>query len=343
MRFTASSAILTVLSLLARNAGARFAVRRADVVIAEATGNSSLFQRTLASASFEYIWTPSSDCCATGDPNSSGGCTDGTASISLLATTPDGGDKAEFSMNGGAGVGFDGTKKCPPNGNVCWSGTTGMSLTAPVNTINVAFGFNASEIKATKGSVLTFEFTGIPGNHTVTQSSFAAPCQPLANGFDSGWIEILANTTTLPTWKLTVTDDSKPIWFYCKQLLPQPHCSGGMVGVINVQPGENSFKAFQAKAATDTAPGQAQGGLVGVGASAAGQPDVGSGATQFLGAAAGTASGGASGSAPAASGASAAPSGSATAPATGAALALGVSFKHLAFLFGVFAGGAMVL
>lgn len=128
-----------------------------------------------------------------------------------------------------------------------------------------------------------------PGNHSVTQSSFASPCEPLAGGFDSGWIEIPAGTTvtTPPTWSLTITNDQKvccpsaslrpvfdvfshqPIWFYCKQLKTAPHCtagklyrvrvmrgtepfSPGMVGAINVQPGPNSLDAFQtaAKAAT---------------------------------------------------------------------------------------------
>ncbi|KAJ7096009.1 Cupredoxin [Mycena crocata] len=199
------------------------------------------------------------------------------------------------------------------------------------------FQFNPSQIKAPKGTVVTFEFSGIPGNHSVTQSSFASPCQPLAGGFDSGWIEILANTTTLPTWELTVTDDSKAIWFYCKQLQLSPHCTAGMVGAINVQPGENTFEAFQGKAKGDSAPGQGQNGLVGVGASASAQPNVGSGATQHLGAALGGASAGASGGA--ASGTGAPPAESST---PSGALALGINFSVVA-LFGVFAAGAMIL
>ena len=36
------------------------------------------------------------------------------------------------------------------------------------------------------------------------------------------------------------------IWFHCKQLAPQPHCTAGMVGGINVPgSGQFSFAAFQ--------------------------------------------------------------------------------------------------
>ncbi|KAJ6530270.1 hypothetical protein B0H19DRAFT_1041018 [Mycena capillaripes] len=167
--------------------------------------------------------------------------------------------------------------------------------------------FIPNTITAPNGTVVTFKFSGIPGNHSVTQSSFDSPCQPLEGGFDSGWIEILTNSTdgTLPEWSVTITNDQTPIWFYCKQLKPVQHCTSGMVGAINVKPGEKSFSSFQAVAvaATSVAPGQAQGGLVGVGASASEEPVVPSAfATLFLGASAtatapaGSGSGSASGS-----------------------------------------------
>ncbi|KAJ7722105.1 hypothetical protein B0H14DRAFT_3520417 [Mycena olivaceomarginata] len=160
------------------------------------------------------------------------------------------------------------------------SGTTGGPLQFIPNTIT-----------APNGTVVTFKFSGIPGNHSVTQSSFDSPCQPLEGGFDSGWVEILRNSTdgTLPEWSVTITNDQTPIWFYCKQLKPVQHCTSGMLGAINVKPGEKSFSAFQAvaAAATSVAPGQAQGGLVGVGASASEEPVVPSAfATLFRGASA---------------------------------------------------------
>ncbi|KAJ7055973.1 hypothetical protein C8F01DRAFT_1029509, partial [Mycena amicta] len=110
--------------------------------------------------------------------------------------------------------------------------------------------FSPNTITAANGSVVTFVFSGIPGNHSVTQSTFDAPCTSFKGGFDSGWVAILANTTTLPTWDLTITNDQIPIWFFCKAPLPAPHCNAGMVGVINVKPGANSIGAFAQKAQT---------------------------------------------------------------------------------------------
>ncbi|CAK5273434.1 unnamed protein product [Mycena citricolor] len=232
------------------------------------------------------------------------------------------------------------------------------------------FQFIPSSITATNGSVVTFQFTGNPGNHSVTQSSFADPCNPLSGGFDSGWIFLNSTSVTAaqsPTWELTITDDSKrgalvpfrmsvqsitdaafptAIWFYCKQLKPSPHCKAGMVGSINAPASGNTYSSFKANAVAFTAtPGQAQGGLVGVGASASAVPVLPSAAT--------LAPGTLTGSAPAASatapGASSAASGSASAsasasPTSGAAGAasLGGSAQALALLV-VFATGGFML
>jgi hypothetical protein len=47
-----------------------------------------------------------------------------------------------------------------------------------------------------------------PGNHSVTQSSFAAPCTPLTGGFDSGLIFTPAGVTGFAEWNLTITNAS---------------------------------------------------------------------------------------------------------------------------------------
>ncbi|KAJ7096008.1 Cupredoxin [Mycena crocata] len=200
------------------------------------------------------------------------------------------------------------------------------------------FQFNPNQITAANGTVITFQFSGIPGNHSITQSTFDSPCEPMPGGFDSGWVLIAANTSTLPTWELTITNDATPIWFYCKQLLPSPHCIAGMVGVINVKPGANSFSAYQQKAMSASESGQGQGGLVGVGASASALPNVGSGATQFLGSSASATAPGGSGAASGSGGAGASNTGT-----TGGAVSLGLNINLLVLLFGVLAGGAMVL
>ena len=52
-----------------------------------------------------------------------------------------------------------------------------------------------------------------PGNHTVTQSTFANPCELEAGGFDSGWVFVPAGEKVIPEWNLTITDDSKRLSF----------------------------------------------------------------------------------------------------------------------------------
>lgn len=124
-----------------------------------------------------------------------------------------------------------------------------------------------------------------PGNHSVTQSTFADPCDLAPGGFDSGWVFIpptpaLSDT---PEWNLTITDDTKresypfkwnsiqltidssAIWFFCKQMRNPAHCPSGeilrvpkfldvthmvagMVGSINAPTSGNTFDAFLANA-----------------------------------------------------------------------------------------------
>ncbi|KAF5328067.1 hypothetical protein D9619_013622 [Psilocybe cf. subviscida] len=106
--------------------------------------------------------------------------------------------------------------------------------------------------------VVMFEFTGAPGNHSVTQSSFADPCNPLAGGFDSG---------SAPVYSLLITNNTIPIWFYCKQLVTSPHCVAGMVGAINAPATGNTFAQFQKNAeAVGGIPAQSEGALGGTSA-----------------------------------------------------------------------------
>lgn len=132
-----------------------------------------------------------------------------------------------------------------------------------------------STANVSKGSVVTFRFYGVGNNHTVTQSSFSSPCQPLSGGFDSGFIYVPSGVKSgFPVWNLTITDDSKPIWFYCKQLIPAPHCTSGMVGAINAPTsGNNTYSAFLSAAKSSSGnPGQGEGSLAGQGALASAPP-----------------------------------------------------------------------
>ncbi|KAI0261048.1 hypothetical protein BC834DRAFT_941179 [Gloeopeniophorella convolvens] len=110
--------------------------------------------------------------------------------------------------------------------------------------------YQPANISAQPGDTITFEFH--QKNHTVSQSSFAAPCQLLAStstsgqiGFDSGFMPVSDNATTFPTYTIQV-NDTAPIWAYCRQ---QGHCGQGMVFAANaVESGPNTFEAFEARA-----------------------------------------------------------------------------------------------
>ncbi|KAL0567957.1 hypothetical protein V5O48_014037 [Marasmius crinis-equi] len=113
--------------------------------------------------------------------------------------------------------------------------------------------FGPANISANPGDTVTFEFR--PKAHGVTQSSFDDPCTPLAKssdgheyGFESGIMPVDANDTYFPTFTITI-NDTKPIWGYCPQTMPSPHCGQGMVFSINADEyGPNNFAAFLEKA-----------------------------------------------------------------------------------------------
>jgi plastocyanin len=121
--------------------------------------------------------------------------------------------------------------------------------------------FNPPQVNATTGDTLQFIF--YPKNHTVTQSTFKVPCQPMAGGADSNYQPVPANATSSPSWTVMV-NSTDPQWFYCKQAryCPLPvfildhfeltnlhcsHCTQGMVFALNPT-AEKSFEAFQATA-----------------------------------------------------------------------------------------------
>ncbi|KAI5122569.1 hypothetical protein M0805_004786 [Coniferiporia weirii] len=132
--------------------------------------------------------------------------------------------------------------------------TTGSSsAAAATHTVivggNSSLTFSPEEISAQPNDVVVFQFQS--KNHTITQSSFPAPCQELGStsatpGFDSGFMPVAANSTSdFPTYTITV-NDTTPVWAYCRQT---GHCGQGMVFAINAQDsGPKNFTAFQASA-----------------------------------------------------------------------------------------------
>jgi plastocyanin len=101
--------------------------------------------------------------------------------------------------------------------------------------------FDPPSVNASSGDTVTFVF--YPKNHTVTQSTFAAPCQAMSSGVDSGFQPVTANATNVPSFSITV-NNTQPLWFYCRQT---GHCGQGMVFAINPT-ANKSFAAFQSAA-----------------------------------------------------------------------------------------------
>jgi len=126
-----------------------------------------------------------------------------------------------------------------------------ISTSAPTN-ISVQVGpggqlvYSPSNISANVGDTVQFFFN--PKNHTVTQSSFNAPCEKLEVstgkvGLDSEFTNPTNVSLTTVGFQFTV-NDTKPLWFYCEQ---KGHCVKGMVFAVNANENK-TFAAFQANA-----------------------------------------------------------------------------------------------
>ncbi|PSR78408.1 hypothetical protein BD289DRAFT_350959, partial [Coniella lustricola] len=96
--------------------------------------------------------------------------------------------------------------------------------------------YTPESMQAAVGDTVQFRF--VAGNHTVTQSTFDQPCQPISlfapnvTGFHSGCDGgggAAANTSTIPTYMVQIKS-TEPVWIYCAQAR---HCESGMAMVIN--------------------------------------------------------------------------------------------------------------
>ncbi|KAF5339652.1 hypothetical protein D9758_015600 [Tetrapyrgos nigripes] len=131
-----------------------------------------------------------------------------------------------------------------------------LATTALATNFDVAVGANGNllfypeYVIAQPGDTVNFVFH--PKNHTVTQSTFDSPCSPADGGINSGFMPVAPDLEggPLPNWSVTVNDSTTPIWIYCQQTQPKPHCGQGMVFAINPPPADSdkSFEAFKAKA-----------------------------------------------------------------------------------------------
>ncbi|PWW80075.1 hypothetical protein C7212DRAFT_289278, partial [Tuber magnatum] len=112
-----------------------------------------------------------------------------------------------------------------------------------------ALKFYPEVVTAAAGDMVQFQF--YPRNHSVAQSSFDKPCEPLAQtngtaGFWSGFMPVSPSSTTMPVFSILI-NDTRPIWFYCAT---GRHCQGGMTGVINPPTtGDRNAASYKAAAA----------------------------------------------------------------------------------------------
>lgn len=143
---------------------------------------------------------------------------------------------------------------------------------------NGSLTYTPNDIRVNVGEMVQFQFAA--GNHTVTQSTFDQPCQPISmhsnvTGFHSGYVPAAASAAQnqMSIFTINITN-TNPIWIYCAQ---GRHCENGMVMVINAPTaaGTNrtlaNYRAAAAQANT-IAPGGglATGGTGGAGGGANG-------------------------------------------------------------------------
>ncbi|KAF5330461.1 hypothetical protein D9619_005397 [Psilocybe cf. subviscida] len=112
---------------------------------------------------------------------------------------------------------------------------------------NNGLDFDPPTVTAASGDLINFQFQG--KNHSVTQSTFAAPCTQMTTpmeGINSGFMNVQAGAASLPQWTISV-NSSDPLWFFCAQTMPVDHCAMGMVFAVNPTAAK-TFSAFQAAA-----------------------------------------------------------------------------------------------
>ncbi|KIM74919.1 hypothetical protein PILCRDRAFT_827751 [Piloderma croceum F 1598] len=107
--------------------------------------------------------------------------------------------------------------------------------------------FEPANITVNPGTIVRFIMRA---NHSVTESDFKNPCQPLIQtsgkmGFHSGFISPSndSNDSTGDSFFDLAINDTKPVWFYCSQT---SNCLAGMVGAINASPeGNTTFDKYK--------------------------------------------------------------------------------------------------
>ncbi|EXJ90051.1 hypothetical protein A1O3_03119 [Capronia epimyces CBS 606.96] len=165
-------------------------------------------------------------------------------------------DKGSGSGSWGAAASCPaGCQPIPTGGAPPPAATSAGELIVQVVSVSDANGslkYFPNQIEAPVGSVVQFQFH--PKNHTITESSFAAPCKPIAAnltsatrpGLKSGFVPVTGKEDFTPVFNVLI-NDTKPIWIYCGQT---NHCQKGMAMVINQNSsGPNTIDKYIANAA----------------------------------------------------------------------------------------------
>ncbi|KAK4176954.1 hypothetical protein QBC36DRAFT_372790 [Triangularia setosa] len=100
-------------------------------------------------------------------------------------------------------------------------------------------------VKAQKHDTITYTF--FAKNHSVAQSSFDKPCQPIDGAIFSGFVPNDSQDVASRTTFTIVVEDDRPIWLYCSQSTGD-HCQKGMVHAINPPETGNTIEAYKEKA-----------------------------------------------------------------------------------------------
>ncbi|EPS45617.1 hypothetical protein H072_366 [Dactylellina haptotyla CBS 200.50] len=116
--------------------------------------------------------------------------------------------------------------------------STALGATFTVNVGQGGLVYSPATLSAQPGDTIQFDFKG--GNHTVTQTSFGDPCNPINNGFNSGF----ASSST--SFSIVVKNKAA-LYYYCAA---EGHCQAGMVGIINPPSSSNVLEAFKTAASS---------------------------------------------------------------------------------------------
>nr|VWP00660.1 Non-specific serine/threonine protein kinase (EC [Ganoderma boninense] len=200
--------------------------------------------------------------------------------------------------------------------------SVGAAVAQTTHVVSVGGGGNLSYTpnslsNVANGDIIQFQF--LEKNHTVTQSTFGAPCSNITDasgavtGVDSGFQFVNTSATQFPVWQITINNASAPLWFYCRQAnaLANRHCQAGMVFAVNPTAAK-TFDMFKSAAALSTAVDGSAASGASTGASGSSAPAAASG----TGAAAGTVGTGSAASTPSPSATSAGGAGNGAASMT---------------------------